>query len=144
MATENTPVCLSFPAAGDLSADQYKAVELGSAGTVSVANAAGEPVIGILQDKPGAAGRVAQVAVGGVSKVLAGTGGIDEGQYVKTAADGRIVVAAAGTTNTSDAGAASDPLVGSHVLGICVEAAVAGAIGSILITHAGAVPTTAA
>jgi hypothetical protein len=134
MAFDQSPECLSLPANADLSAGQYKFVKLGTNGKVALGSVVGEPVIGVLQDKPGAVDRVAQDAVAGVSKVLAGAGGIDEGQYIKVLADGSAGVALA----SSGAG-----ITGSHVVGICVKQAASGEIGAILITQTGAVPTTA-
>jgi hypothetical protein len=143
MAFDQSPVCLSLPVSADLSTKQYLFVELANTGKVSVCNAAGEHAIGVLQDKPAADGRVGQVAVGGVTKVFAGSGGIDEGDLVTTDAAGKAIVATKATTDTTS-GSSTDALVGSYVIGVCVKAAVADAVGSILITHLGAVPTTAA
>lgn len=143
MAFDQSPVCVSLPASADLSTKQYLFVELANTGKVSVCNAAGEAAIGVLQDKPAADGRIGQVAVGGISKVFAGSGGIDEGDLVTTDAAGKAIVATKAYTDTQ-AGAAQDALIGSYVVGVCVKAAAADAIGSILITHLGAVPTTAA
>ena len=143
MAYDQSPVCLSLPASADLSTKQYLLVEIANTGKVSVCNAAGEHAIGVLQDKPAADGVVAQVAVGGISKVVAGAGGIDEGDLLTTTSAGKAVVATKSTVDTV-AGTSLDPVIGSYVLGVCVKAAVADAIGSILITHLGAVPTTAA
>lgn len=143
MAFDVSPVCLSLPASADLSTKQYYLVEIANTGKVSVCNAAGEMALGVLQDKPAADGRVGQVAVAGVTKVVAGSGGIDEGDLVTTDAGGKCIVAAKAYTDTQ-AGAAQDALIGSYVIGVCVKAAAADAIGSIFINHMGAVPTTAA
>lgn len=140
-------VDLSYIAAEDLSSSQYKFVKLDTAGKVAACTARGEKSIGILQNKP-KSGEVAQVRVAGVSKVQADAA-IDEGDFLTTSADAQasvVAAAASGTShvNTSDAGVATDPVIGSYVLGLCVfPAGAAGRLGSILITHAGAVATTA-
>lgn len=144
MATENDVRSITLPAAADLSTKQFYGVEINSSGQVSVNNAAGEFCIGVLQNKPSAAGRAATVAYSGITKVVAGSGGLDEGDLVKVASDGTFVVAVKGKTDTSDTGGASDPLVGSHVFGVCVKAAAEAGLASVLILQAGAVPTTAA
>lgn len=78
MAGEFGPFERTIPASADLSAFQYRAVHLrsdGSAGTFvdTVSGSAGTPVIGILTNKPGAASRGARVAVGGMTKMEAGS-----------------------------------------------------------------------
>jgi len=134
---------LTFEAAADLSTKQYYAVKLDSNGRVAVAGA-GEPAIGILQNKPTALGRAAQVRVDGVSYWVAG-GAIAVASRVAADSDGKAKVAVASSVDTQ-AGAAADPVVGSYVLGRFLGT-VAGASGDwapVLITHEGAVPTTAA
>ena len=76
MAGENQPLEITIPASADLSSFQYRAVwqrSDGSAGTHAEAyGTAGTPSIGILTNKPGAAGRGARIAIGGVAKMEAG------------------------------------------------------------------------
>lgn len=130
-------------ASGDLSTSQYLFVNVNGSGEVAVA-AAGDPAIGVLQNKPSAQGRSATVRVLGVSKVEAGAA-ITVGARVASNASGKAVTATAATVDTSDAGVASDAVVGSNVLGIALEAAAAdGDIIPVLLLHSGAVPTTEA
>jgi hypothetical protein len=70
MSTENKILDLTFPAAEDLSDDQYKFVVLNSSGQVRRPDSASEVAIGILQNAP-ASGEAAVVRVIGQSKVQA-------------------------------------------------------------------------
>jgi len=66
---------ITLPASADLSASQFCAVAVDSAGRVIVANGSSSPaglIIGILQNKPTAIDRPAVVQVNGRSKVKAG------------------------------------------------------------------------
>lgn len=78
MATEaSQPLKVSYPAGGDISAQQYLFVKLNGSGQVVAIAAATDRPIGILQNKPKAAGQMAEVVVVGVSKcVAAGTIGV--------------------------------------------------------------------
>ena len=75
MAGENGILCKSFVAGADLSAKQYKFVELSDAETVVLAGD-GEGAIGILQNNP-ALGEMANVMIIGISNLVVGAGGID-------------------------------------------------------------------
>lgn len=142
MTIQNTGNVHSFVAGANLSAQQFHGVRVNSSGLL-VAAAAGEFAIGILQNKP-LQGEVATVTcVGPISKAYAG-GSITAGSAVATNASGHIVAATLGRTNTSDGGAAADPLIGSNVLGVALEGASNGDIISVLLTVSGASPTTAA
>lgn len=58
----------------DLSAQQYQFVQLSAADTVSMASGpTGEANYGVLQNKPAAAGRAAEVTILGFTKVKAST-----------------------------------------------------------------------
>jgi len=71
MAVTFNPVLdISLEAAEDLSSYQYHFVTLDSDGKVQLLNAAGDTVIGVLQNDPGS-GEEASVRVLGVSKVVA-------------------------------------------------------------------------
>lgn len=140
MAFEATSFQMTLVAAADLSAKQYYAVKIDSNGQAALA-AAGEPAVGILQNKP-IAGQSATVwAFGPRSKAVAG-GTIAAGALVASDANGKFVTATTGKTNTSDAGAAADPLIGSNVLGVAVTSAVSGDIFTVVLCGLGAVPTT--
>lgn len=143
MAYDNASLCITMKAGADLSSSQYLFVECSAADTVTVCNAAGERAIGVLQNDPTTNG-AATVAVSGVVKVKAGAA-VSANALVKTNSSGKAITAAAATVDTSDTGGASDPVVGSYVMGIALNAASAdGDIISVLLTNMGAVPTTAA
>lgn len=133
----------TFEAGADLSTKQYLGVVLSSDGQIDPATA-GAPCIGVLQNKPAAAGRAASVRVLGITRMVAG-GVINPGDRVTTDADGKAVAASLAVTDTQ-AGSATDALIGSNVLGryIGKSAAASGDIIPVLLTHEGAVPTTAA
>lgn len=72
MAVEGTqPAKLSEEAAGDLSAAQFLFVKKDSNGKVVVATGATDAVIGVLQNKPKAAGQMAEIVVIGKTKLVA-------------------------------------------------------------------------
>lgn len=142
MATQEGLVCITLVAGADLSAKQFYGVKVNSSGQAVLA-ALGEMCIGILQNKP-ASGEPATVAIAGKSKAIFGAS-TAIGLAVKTDANGKFIAASAGVVNTSDAGAASDPVIGSHVVGVSMGTAGADlAIGEVLLCHMGVVPTTAA
>lgn len=95
MALDSNLVSISLPAAGDLSAAQYKFVAINSSGAVAVVGTAGNTGDGVLQNKPSASGDVSTVAVFGVSKVLAG-GAINPGAQVSSSAAGKAIAATSG------------------------------------------------
>ena len=135
MATYIKGQSITLAAAADLSAKQFYAVKVDSNGKAALAGA-GEAAIGILQNNP------ASIMVSGTTKAVAG-GSITAGDVVAANADGKIVSATKGRTNTSDAGAAADALLGSNVLGIALTGAASNDIFTIALMHMGAVPTTA-
>jgi hypothetical protein len=141
MTTNSNYVNISVVAGADLSAKQNTFVKVNSSGQ-AVSAAAGEAAIGVLSNKP-ASGQTASIQVFGVAKVLAGAT-IAAGARVAADADGKGVTATAGRTNTSDAGASADALIGSNAMGIALTGGVSGDVISVLITNAGAVPTTVA
>ncbi len=132
----------SKDAGADLSTKQYYGVKLNSTGQAILCTAAGENVYGVLQNKPAAAGRAAEVAVGGTCRAIAG-GVIQPGATVKVTAAGKFIDA---TEATTDISGDVDGLVGSYVFGVHDgKAATAdGDIFPLLIRPMGAVPTTAA
>lgn len=64
-----TGISMTFKAAADLSSYQHHCMKLSAADTVNVAGA-GESVIGILQNKPDAAGKPAHVIIAGPSMLV--------------------------------------------------------------------------
>lgn len=140
---------LVFLAAADLRSYQYSAVKKDNgAGTVALAGA-GEFACGILQNAPNT-GEVAIVKVGGISIMKADGTGVTRGDKISCAANGLgRASTAAGTgalayVNTSDAGAAQDPVVAASILGQALTTAAASATFYVLLTHSGAVGATAA
>lgn len=140
---------LAFVAAADLRTYQYSAVKKDNgAHTIALAGA-GEFAIGVLQNTPNT-GEVGFVRVAGISIMKADGTGVTRGDKISTAANGLgRASTAAGTgalayVNTSDAGAAQDPVVAASILGVALTTAAASANFYILLTHSGAVGATAA
>jgi hypothetical protein len=133
---------LLLEATEDLTAAQFLFVTMDSSGDVELANAAGEDCVGVLQNAP-ADGAIAIVRVYGPSRVIA-SGVVAVGALVATTNAGKSKTAVAATTNTSDAGAASDALVASFVMGRALTVGAADAQHSIFVAPMGAIPTTAA
>ena len=106
---------LSLVAAADLSAKQFHAVTVNSAGRAAIADA-DDQVIGIVQNNP-ASGQAATVAFGGVSKAAAG-GNITAGNRVTANASGQIVAAAN---------------AGDSVIGVALTGGASGEIISVLL-----------
>ena len=111
MANENGVFVIGhLLAENDLSAKQYHFVEISGDNQVDVCDGAGEQAVGILQNKP-IAGQACEIMVAGMSKLLAGTGGLTAGDLFGTSATGTGI---AKTTDTDfynglvlDAGAAA-------------------------------------
>lgn len=141
MATSGQMVTLVRDAAADLSAKQYHAVKIDSAGKIALCTAAGEFAAGILQNDP-TAGQAAEVAAFGVCKAKAG-GNITAGNKVKVAADAEVIAATNTlTVDTSNTGSAADAVLGAYMLGTALSSAADGEIFEVLIHHPGGVPTT--
>lgn len=96
MAYEERLQCVSRPANADLSALQYTFVALNSSGNVIAPTGQGAAAIGVLQNKPDAAGKVAEIAISGVSKLKLGADSLAAGIEVTTGADGQAEAAASG------------------------------------------------
>ncbi len=94
MAFEQNLQCVSVPAGSDLSTKQYLFVNVNSSSQLAVSGAGGQG-IGVLQDKPNAAGVAGNVAIGGISKVVAG-GTVTAGSLVAADSAGKAVNAASG------------------------------------------------
>lgn len=126
MSTENKILDLTYPAAEDLSSDQYKFVVLNSSGQVRRPDSASEVAIGILQNAP-ASGEAAVVRVIGQSKIQAnaviGIGTFVGPEYVSATDAGK------GQDNAGslayaravmvEASAAEDDLASCLLLGMC-------------------------
>jgi hypothetical protein len=133
-------------AAADLSSSQYCAVVFSlSSGVLQcdLQSTAGGVADGILQNAP-ANGAIAIVRVSGISSIVLGDTITQGMKLAVEATSGRAKEAVAAYTNTSDAGAAQDALVGSYVFGICITGGADGETGLCLLSPMGAIPTTAA
>lgn len=87
-----------FDAAGDLTTSHYKFVKL-AGGTITAVTSADDAGIGVLQNKPSAAGVEGTVMVDGITKVLASKA-IAAGVKVYLDTDGRVTDTATATPNT--------------------------------------------
>ena len=120
MATDNKNFEVSFPAGADLSAKQYTVVKLNSSGKIVVVSAITDIPIGILQNKPDADGKPADIVPigsGGISKIVLGA----------TVATGILI-------GTSTAGKAIADATTNFNLGILTEGGALNDVGSILLT----------
>ncbi len=133
------PGDLHILAGADLSAKQYFFVKLDSS-TAAVVCGAGENAVGVLQNAPGS-GEVAIIRTQGLTKVIGG-GAITIGAAVASDASGKAKTAVLGSTNTSDAGAATDALLGSNILGDAWETGVLDTATTIFFQRRGSAPTT--
>ena len=118
MAIEHDLDNISRVAGADLSSAQFKFVESNSSGTVTVTNAAGEYVLGVLQNNP-TSGNAATVAVGGISKVVLG-GNVTINDSIATDNAGKAVAAS----------------TGNKIVGIAIKGGASGEIGSVLLRPA--------
>jgi hypothetical protein len=136
---------ITLPAAADLSAAQYSFVKVDANGRAALCSVLGERADGVLQNKPNAIDQPAEILLiggGGVSKVKF-SGTINPGTVITTDANGKAVAATTGRTDTSDAGAANDPLKGSYGLGtVLVDGGANNQYGSVALQTLGAVPQT--
>lgn len=141
MANIFEPGVFSAAAGADLSAEANlgKFVKL-SAGTVVLCDTAGEKAIGVLANLP-ELGQPAEVHCGRVTKIRGGAS-LSAMALVKTDTAGKAAAAVLGRTDTSDAGAAADPLLGSFVMGMLYEAVADGELAAGWVGHIGAAPTT--
>jgi hypothetical protein len=142
LAADRTVVDIMGVAAADLSSLQNTFVKMTSSG-VAAAAAAGESCIGVLINAP-LAGAIAIVRMHGQAQVKS-SASIAAGVDVATTNVGLSKAAVAATTNTSDAGASADALVGSFVMGTAITAgAGSSALHTVFVQRMGAIPTTAA
>ncbi|MDD4950915.1 MAG: hypothetical protein PHV85_00045 [Desulfovibrionaceae bacterium] len=82
MAYSGPGIDLSFKAGEDLSSYQYRFVGLSDDNTAHLLDSADEHAHGVLQNKP-ESGEDAVVRVAGVSKLVAGAGGMARGDLVE-------------------------------------------------------------
>jgi len=115
MSYEENLETITVEAGSDLSAGQYLFVDVASDKQIDVVSTKGAKALGILQDKPAAAGRPGCVAIGGVSKVECGG-----------------TIAAGGEVISDDDGAAlAKDAVSQFVMGTALEGGAAGEIIAI-------------
>jgi len=89
---------ITLPASADLSASQFCAVKVDTSGQAALAQgnaAVPDQIIGILQNKPTAAGRPAIIQINGVSKAKAGGALATIGVKVSSTSAGELVAAVA-------------------------------------------------
>lgn len=118
-AQGNAVLDLTYAAAADLSSYQYHFVYISADNTVNVAGANAK-TLGILQNKPDAAGKAAVVRIIGTSKLVAGEA-MASGKYVTCKSDGHGEIADAASEH-----------VGAYVLG--EDSTAAGDIIEVLLT----------
>lgn len=97
MAVEIPGNRYTVEASGDLTSSFFKFVKMSGAGAAAVTSA-DDIALGVLQNKPNAAGIAGTVMVDGITKVLASKA-ITAGVAVYLAADGRVTDAASATPN---------------------------------------------
>lgn len=121
MAFEIPKLTITLKAGADLSTHQYKCMKLDANGDAVVTAAATDIPVGILQNKPDAAGKAAELMVIGVSKVNQDAD-LAIGDLIGTAADGQLAKKTPGTDLTH------------YVIGLLLEdAGAAAGIGTALI-----------
>jgi hypothetical protein len=121
---------ISLNAAADLSAKQFQAVVVDSNGKAALAGA-GAQAIGILQNKP-TSGQAAAVRVLGISKMLCG-GSFNAGDLVSCDSNGKAVKYTAASVSAGT----PEPLAGTHVLGVALEAGVNAQYAAVALIHSG-------
>lgn len=105
----------SFLAAGDLSTKKNYFMKLSADRTVTTCTGATDKPIGVLYNKPAAAGRAAQIVVEGRVEILAG-GTVAYGDKVGTDGNGKVVAYVPGTDTTK------------YIVGTCIVGAASGEI----------------
>ena len=106
MTTDLAVFKSTMKANDDMSGDQFKFVNCTAADTADTCDAATEIPIGVLYNKPSAAGDAAEIALGPIVKVQADAA-VVAGAMVGTSADGQAV-----TKSTAD----------DHVFGVALTA----------------------
>lgn len=133
--------------AGAALATAFTAVTLDSNGKVIYPGSAGVACIGVLQAAVADTDAMAIVRVRGRTRVVANQTVSAGYQFLAAVAtSGKVKPAVAAAVNTSDAGGATDAVIGSHVLGFTYLAAAAATDETIVMTvhPVGSIPTTAA
>lgn len=121
---------ITLPAGADLSAYQYHFAAVDASGYGTITSAATTPNLGILQNKPSAAGQAARIRVAGISKLVAGAA-LNEGDMLASTP----VDATSGSAHGFGTAAAAGQ-VGVFVGAICLASCGASAdITDVLVTR---------
>jgi hypothetical protein len=110
----------SINATATFASKQYTFVKIDTSGQLASPNA-GQWAIGVIQDKPIAASPGAVCYPGDITKVMVGTGGFNEGDFVTTDASGKAIAAYSG----------------AHILGVALSTGVAASLADIIYQPAG-------
>lgn len=124
MAYEDPGKRITLPAAADLSTKQYFFIKLDANGRAALASVADEKVIGVLQNKPDAIDKPAEIMVDGVSKFV-GSATLAPATVISTdaAGKGKAAAALAHTAGTVIVNPGADGQLGSILLQISHVAA---------------------
>lgn len=129
-------------AAADYSSTgQFLFVGVNSSGQAVLASAAGQDVVGVLQNAP-ASGAIGMVRIGGTSQVYAG-GTVAAGSTIATTSGGKTKVAQV-TRCDASGGSATAALTGSFAMGTALTAGTTDALHYVSLSRMGAIPGTAA
>lgn len=104
-------ITMTLTAGEDLSADQHKFVYISAANTCILTDLVTDRPIGVLLNKPDAAGKAATVLVAGVTKVVA-VGTIAAGRAISQNGNGLATIAA---TAEVGGGGSANPVVGTTI-----------------------------
>lgn len=124
MAANKRVTSVAYEAGQDLSSHQFRIVAIASDAQVDPATDGNTPPLGVLMNKPSAAGYEAEVAIEGSDVKLEAGAAVNEGELVVAVAGGR-----------GSAGPSGGTAVGTTwVLGVCTQAASgSGAIMGVLV-----------
>jgi len=110
MATQDNVHLITLEAGSDLSAHQFKFLTVAADGQCDLSGD-GDASVGVLQNKPAAAGRAALVAIGGIVKVECGA-----------------VVTRGGNVASGASGTAINAALADNILGTALDTGAAGRI----------------
>lgn len=124
MAVSGRIHSVSYPAGADLSSNQFRAVVIDGSGQLQAVGNSSTPPVGVLLNKPSAAGRAGEVAIEGSEVKIEAIAALNEGDLVVASTGGR---GSAGIAGGTAAGTA-------WVIGVCTQAASgSGAFGAVLV-----------
>lgn len=122
----NYSLKITLVAGADLSADQYKFVEIGTGGVVTLCNGATDKPIGVLQNAP-KSGEEAEIVVAGGTKVVAGAA-LTVGTLIGTGSTGKADAKVPGTDTT-------EYVVGTVILAAGADGEIATAVVNCAAPH---------